>query len=465
MIEIMIRFFKNIGIILFVLISFFGKAYLADAGDTVVKKDEKNLFVTQHVSSNTLFVNEQALHTILFFRKVKAINVNLEKPGLKDFKVENLEIEREYEKIISGTSYLVTQLCYAIFPVAPGTYKIPSVTISCDITARSNSLSLPFSESGKKERITISSMPVTIKVVPLPEYGKPAESSKLVGLFSLSGVLNKNRVIAGEPVTLTVTLTGKGNLYELTMPAFPATIDCRIYHDQPDLKINRTGEGISGVQTYKIAIVPIKSGLYTINPVSISFFDPKAGKYRKIFTDPLQFEAYPVNNKKNRNSDALIGLKKIASFQGALWGFAIIFVTGCIYYIYFRRQKYYKKHTDNDLTGNALNQLIKNCKAATSTDFEKVHRVFRKYIEDKTETPARNLTATEIEALLFKLSVSKELTCKTVQILNDLDTIRFSREKSIRLFKTEIIQDIEQTALELEQELAGSCQGKRTWIY
>jgi len=64
--EIMIRFFKGTGIILLVLISFLGGACQADAGDTVVKKDEKNFFVTQHVSSNTLFVNEQAIYTILF---------------------------------------------------------------------------------------------------------------------------------------------------------------------------------------------------------------------------------------------------------------------------------------------------------------------------------------------------------------------------------------------------------------
>ena len=98
--------------------------------------------------------------------------------------------------------------------------------------------------------------------------------------------------------------------------------------------------------------------------------------------------------------------------------------------------------------------MRKDCKAAASTDIEKVHRAFKRYIEDKTETPARNLTTMEIKALLFECSVSKELTSKTVEILNNLDTIRFSRKKSTRLFKTEIIHNIEQTALKLEQELA-----------
>jgi len=86
--------------------------------------------------------------------------------------------------------------------------------------------------------------------------------------------------------------------------------------------------------------------------------------------------------------------------------------------------------------------LRKDCKAAASTDIEKVHRAFKRYIEDKTETPARNLTTMEIKALLFECSVSKELTSKTVEILNNLDTIRFSRKKSTQLFKTEIIHEI-----------------------
>ena len=337
-VKTMIWLFKDLGIILFVLISFFGGACHADAGNAVVKKDEKNLFVTQHVSSSALFVNEQAIHTILVFRNVKITNARLEESALRDFKVEDLGIEREYEKVINGTSYLVTQLRYAIFPVAPGTFEIPPVTISCDIIARSNISSLPFLGSGKKERITISSMPLTITVLPLPEYGKPAGSSALVGLFSLNGILNKNRVVVGDPVTLTLTLKGKGNLYQLGMPAFPEIIDCRIYQDCPSVKIDRTSEGISGVQTYKMAIIPIKSGLCTINPVSISFFDPTAGKYRKIVTDPLQFKAHAASNKEtNRGIDALLGLKRVTSFQGAFLGFAIIFATGCIYYIYLRR--------------------------------------------------------------------------------------------------------------------------------
>ena len=159
-----------------------------------------------------------------------------------------------------------------------------------------------------------------------------------MGLFSLNGILNKNRVVVGDPVTLTLTLKGKGNLYQLGMPAFPEIIDCRIYQDCPSVKIDRTSEGISGVQTYKMAIIPIKSGLCTINPVSISFFDPTAGKYRKIVTDPLQFKAHAASNKEtNRGIDALLGLKRVTSFQGAFLGFAIIFATGCIYYIYLRR--------------------------------------------------------------------------------------------------------------------------------
>lgn len=459
----MIQFFKGTGIILFVLISFFGGACQADAGNTVIKKDEKKLFVTQHVSSNTLFVNEQAIYTILFFRKVKTTNARLEKPALREFKVEDLGIEREYEKIINRTSYLVTQLQYAIFPVAPGMFEIPPVTIACDIIARSNSSLLPFGESGKKERITVSSMPITIKVIPLPEYGKPAGSSGLVGLFSINGILSKNRVVVGDPVTLTITLKGKGNLYEPAKPAFPEIIDCRTYHDRPSVKIDRTSKGISGVQTHKMAIIPIKSGLYTIDPVSVRFFDPKKRKYRELFTNSLRFEAYPASSKETDTDDnTLTGSERAKGFKGkkiysqkrALWGLTIILVAGCAYCFYLRKRKYRKKRTDHNQTENALKRLKKDCKAAASTDLEKVHRAFKKYIEDKTGTPARNLTTMEIKALLFECSVSEELTSKTVEILNNLDTIRFSRKKSARLFKTEIIHDIEQTALKLEQELA-----------
>ena len=463
----MIRFFKSTGIIFFALISFLSRAYPAENSDTVIKKDEENLFITQHVSSNALFVNEQAVHTILFFRNIKTTNARLEKPVLQEFKVEDLGIEREYEKIINGTSYWVTELRYAIFPVAPGTFEIPPVTISCNITARSNKSFLSFPESGKKEKITVSSMPLTIKVIPLPEYGEPAGTSGSVGLFSLSGTLNKNHVNVGGHLTLTVILNGKGNLYELARPAFPEITDCRIYLDRPMTKIDKTSNGISGIQIYKMAIIPIKIGLYVIDPVSVRFFDPKARKYQEIFTDPLRFEAHPVSSKETNTGDNALTVsematgfkeKKVYSQKRAIFGFAIILAAGCAYCFYLRKRKHHKKHAEHDRTGNALKRLRKDCEDAAPANLEKVHRAFKRYIEDKTGTPARNFTTTEIKTLLFECSVSKELICKTVKILNNLDTIRFSREKTIPLFKTEIIQNIKQTALELEQEFAAKLE-------
>ena len=452
----MIQFFKGTGIIFFILIFFWGKVYPADKNDTVIKKDKENLFITQHVSSNALFVNEQAIHTISFFRNVKTTNARLEKPVLQGFKVEDLGIERKYEKIINGTSYLVTELRYAIFPVAPGTFEIPPVTISCDIIARSSKSFLFFPESEKKEKITVSSMPLTIKVIPLPEYGEPAGTSGPVGLFSLSGTLNKNHVNVGDSLTLTVILSGKGNLYELAKPAFPEITDCRIYRDRPRTKIDKTSNGISGIQIYKMAIIPIKIGLYVIDPVSVRFFDSKARKYQEIFTDPLRFEAHPVSSKETNTGYNVTG--SVYSQKRAIFGLAIILAAGCSYCFYLRKRKHHKKHTGHDQTGNALKRLIKDCENAAPVNFEKVYRAFKRYIEDKTGTPARNFTTTEIEALLFECSVSKELTCKTVEILNNLDTIRFSREKNIRLFKTEIIQHIKQTALGLEQELVAELE-------
>jgi hypothetical protein len=91
---------------------------------------------------------------------------------------------------------------------------------------------------------------------------------------------NSLQVKVGEPLTRTLTLTAKattvGQLPEL---AGSAAIDgIKTYPDQPQLREDKTADGLSAFRQEKIAYIPAAAGEYTLPAIQIDWFNTKTGK-------------------------------------------------------------------------------------------------------------------------------------------------------------------------------------------
>src|SRR5262249_40120157 len=75
---------------------------------------------------------------------------------------------------------------------------------------------------GARRPITVQSEPLHLEVLPLPDAGKPADFSGAVGTFDLHVSASPRELKAGDPVTITTTVEGDGNLAAITPPLLPA---------------------------------------------------------------------------------------------------------------------------------------------------------------------------------------------------------------------------------------------------
>jgi hypothetical protein len=71
---------------------------------------------------------------------------------------------------------------------------------------------------GARRPITVQSEPLHLDVLPLPEAGKPADFSGAVGGFQLHVAASPRELKAGDPVTITTTIEGDGNLDGIAPP-------------------------------------------------------------------------------------------------------------------------------------------------------------------------------------------------------------------------------------------------------
>lgn len=138
-----------------------------------------------------------------------------------------------------------------------------------------------------REDVTVSGVAARLPVVPFPESDRPLAFVDAVGRFDVTLDVPERALAAGEALTLTVRIEGRGNLDRLTPPRL-------------DLLEGWHVQG-SGLQREEDAVVlvgalsPRTPRIRQLPPLEFAWFepsteDPTGGRYRTWSSDPLSIE-------------------------------------------------------------------------------------------------------------------------------------------------------------------------------
>ncbi len=137
----------------------------------------------------------------------------------------------------------------------------------------------------KRKDVNLQSTAHMMAIAPLPEEGKPADFNGAVGDFNFKVEASPRQVEIGEPVTLTMTISGEGNFDTVSAPDFPVATDWKTY--SPVSRFEDKGEGYRGIKIFEQAVVPTTGEVQAIPELSFSYFDPAEGSYITINSDLL----------------------------------------------------------------------------------------------------------------------------------------------------------------------------------
>ncbi|GIS84021.1 MAG: hypothetical protein CM1200mP16_03210 [Nitrospina sp.] len=82
----------------------------------------------------------------------------------------------------------------------------------------------------------------------------------------------KKNLEVGDTTTLTVTVSGKGNIRGILLPEPDLKNLFKVYPDQPETHQTETGNQIAGKKIFKFALVPLKPGLTNLPIFSLFLF-------------------------------------------------------------------------------------------------------------------------------------------------------------------------------------------------
>ena len=142
----------------------------------------------------------------------------------------------------------------------------------------------PFAQMGERRDIQISSDPVALEVKPLPPNAPPSFSGA-IGSFTMATDAKPKSVQVGDPITVTTTISGRGNFDRVNAPLFE---DDRGWHKYPpSSKFKQDDEvGISGTKSFETVISP-NENKQSLPVLAFSYFDPAKEQYVTLHSEPM----------------------------------------------------------------------------------------------------------------------------------------------------------------------------------
>ena len=196
---------------------------------------------------------------------------------------------------LRGKMFRVLRFRTTVVPLRSGTLELGPASLQLNVIRQApggsrNLFGRFFSDSlfGTERRPrTLRSNDLSLRVVPLPQEGRPATFSGAVGQFRMDVTADPTQLRVGDPLTLRMLLSGGGRVTDAQPPSLVNADGFRTYTpqmDQPD----------PDTTVFEQVLIPQDEMLDAIPAVHFSYFDPEAAQYRTLTSQPIRLLLRPA---------------------------------------------------------------------------------------------------------------------------------------------------------------------------
>jgi hypothetical protein len=215
--------------------------------------------------------------------------------GLDGLQWQEIQPERD---VINNVIYDIRRFQTRTRAMSSGVFEFnPLVTVQMAVPNQNNRSRSPFDDPffnpmfqrTETRPVDLSVEKAVITIQPLPEGGKPSGFSGAVGRFDFQVSARPQTVHPGEPVTLTMSVSGDGNFDRVAAPPFPDNEHFRLYGET-------VRKQADNAVLFEQVISPRTADVTEIPSVPFSFFDTKSGQYRTVQSAPIPLSVTEASN-------------------------------------------------------------------------------------------------------------------------------------------------------------------------
>ncbi len=367
---------------------------------------------------------------------------------------------------LDGRKFTTVSFSLILFPQKAGTLSLPGSTVSCRVVAdyhqqlrrdRFNHFSQDdffgdFFNQGM-ERYETAVVPANapqIQIKNLPTAGRPRSFTGLVGAYSIATQASPTKVNVGDPITLTILVTGPPSLANVELPPLQQLAAFQADFKIPAEMAEGQVQGHSKVFTQTIRAK--RADVTRIPPVELSYFNTETGSYETARSEEIPLTVRATRIVTARDAEGGImpatgselnaqekGIAQNYEDSGALqsqiptYGYWTLtrtwllllflppfFFALCLLGYLVRRQR--QKNPAVLQARKALPLFLKEMRqlpaAPDDTAYRKLASALRHYLGSRLQLPAAALTYADAEASLVGKGVS-DATCEALRTLID----------------------------------------------
>ena len=417
-----------------------------------------DLFIRVSANKRRVYEQEPVLLTYKVYTQVELTQLEGKMPDLTGFHTQEIPLPQQksfHLERVNGKPYkVVTWSQYVMFPQVTGELSIPSITFKGTVVRQNRSVD-PFEAffnggSGYVEvKKNIEAPGLTIQVDALPK--KPVNFSGGVGNFNITASLNKLEVKAGEPLSLRVVVSGKGNLKLIKQPEINLPKDFDKY--DPKIKDNTklTSSGVEGNKEYTFLVVPRNQGTFTIPSIEFTYYDTSLNSYKTVKTQVFSVTVFPGDKlkepslydaeKENDIHDIIRDVKTGNTENGTFFGSTIYWISlvslflSFIFLLIVFRQRALERSNIVGMRGKKANIIaqkrLKNAKRLMTEGlqnefYDEVLRALWDYVGYKLNIPTEALSRDNIAENLRSNYVDNGTVNKFLLALDECEFERYA---------------------------------------
>ena len=417
-----------------------------------------DLFIRVSANKRRVYEQEPVLLTYKVYTQVELTQLEGKMPDLTGFHTQEIPLPQQksfHLERVNGRPYkVVTWSQYVMFPQVTGELSIPSITFRGTVVRQNRSVD-PFEAffnggSGYVEvKKNIEAPGLTIQVDALPK--KPVNFSGGVGNFNITASLNKLEVKAGEPLSLRVVVSGKGNLKLIRQPEINLPRDFDKYDPKVKDNTKLTSSGVEGNKEYTFLVVPRNQGTFTIPSIEFTYYDTSLNSYKTVKTQVFSVTVFPGDKlkepslfdaeKENDIHDIIRDVKTGNTENGTFFGSSIYWISlvslflSFIFLLIVFRQRALERSNIVGMRGKKANIIaqkrLKNAKRLMTEGlqnefYDEVLRALWDYVGYKLNIPTEALSRDNIAENLRSNYVDNGTVNKFLLALDECEFKRYA---------------------------------------
>lgn len=377
---------------------------------------------------------------------------------------QNINFVRESYKNQIYSSAVLRR--YILLPQQTGDLVIDPSYMVCRIQIRTagggGGIFDDFFDTYHTVRKRLSTESVTIKVDPLPA-GAPLSFGGGVGEFSMKVSLSGDSIKTHEAGALTVEIRGSGNINLIETPKVELPHDFERYDVKTEDNFSNGTGGLSGKKVFEFPFIPRSEGLFTIPPITYSYYSIKEKRYITLKSDSLRLKVLKNENASasqqvisgiNKQSVVNLGsdiryiftsapdLGKSGAFFIWSWHFAAVVILIIILYLIADRFLKEREKLRGDVRrsrNRKANKVAKNrlkmarnylSNGLQSQFYEELHKALLGYISDKLSIQFAQMQRDAIQQMLTERGVPQQQRDDLINLIDECEMARYSQQQS-----------------------------------